>query len=178
MVSCPFSSPLQGEQFLTAYAGELLRLTNTKEFAMTDELEQEQATETETEEKGTGTDQTKTVKTFTQEDVNKIVAKEKAAWKRSSDKASTDHETIVDGLRADITKRDEIIQKNVDLLKKDLNIDEEDWELTMADRDVLFQYDYLLKRMEKLGKKDIPRTPSGNGELKQKPTFQHKTSTI
>jgi hypothetical protein len=69
----------------------------------------------------------------------------------------------VEGLRADITKRDEIIKTNIDLLKKDLQIDEEDWELTMGDRDVLEQYQYLLKKVEKASKQDaqFPRTPKG-----------------
>ena len=132
-------------------------------------VEQEEnadATTTETEEKATGTDQTKTAKTFSQEDVNKIVAKEKQAWKRVSEKAVGDHETIVEALKADITKRDEVIQTHVALLKQDLSIDEEDWELTMGDRDVLDQYQYLLKKVEKTAKNEsqFPRTPKGKSK--------------
>ena len=131
--------------------------------------------ETTTEEKETGTDQTKTGKTFTQEDVNKLIAKEKASWKRGADKEKETWTTAETSLREQLTARDEIIQKNVDLLKQDLNIDEEDWELTMADRDVLFQYDYLLMKAEKLSKKEIPRTPKGEGERNQKFTFARRS---
>lgn len=145
---------------------------------MADENVEQEEVETETDEKGTGTDQTKTEKPFTQEEVNRLIAREKATWKRSADKEKSALSETETSLREQLTKRDEIIQKNVDLLKADLQMDDEDWELLMADRDVLFQYDYLLKRMEKAGKKDIPRTPSGEGQLKQKPTFTHKISTI
>lgn len=141
----------------------------------TEDVEEEVETEPE---KGTGTDQTKTGKTFTQDDVNKLIAKEKASWKRSADKEKATLSETEQTLRDQLTARDEIIQKNVDLLKKDLNIDEEDWELTMADRDVLFQYDYLLKKAEKASKKDIPRTPKGEGERNEKVTFTHNISKI
>lgn len=132
----------------------------------------EQATEEPTEEPKEEAAPTKSQeKKYSDDDVNKIVAKEKASWKRNADKAITDHETIVDGLRKDITARDEIIQKNVDLLKKDFEIDEEDWELTMGDRDILQQYEYLLKKVEKAGQKDAqyPRTPKGK---KKEPEFK------
>lgn len=120
-------------------------------------------TTTETEQKATGTDQTSTEKTFTQADVNKIVAKEKASWKRTHDASQSEHDTVVTGLQKDIEKRDAVIQSTVDLLKKDLEIDEDEWQAGFADRDVLEQYQYLVKRAEKAAKKDaqFPRTPKG-----------------
>ncbi len=128
--------------------------------------------ETETEEKVTGTDQTKTGKTFTQEDVNKIVAKEKAAWKRSADKEKTTLSETETSLREQITARDEVIQTNVDLLRKDLDINDEDWEFMSDGKDALAQYEFLLKKIEKSGKQDIPRTPAGK---RKQPEF---TSTF
>jgi hypothetical protein len=161
--------------YLPARPGVTTTITRRIMNAKVDEQVEEEV-ETETDDKGTGTDQTKTGKTFTQEDVNKLIAKEKASWKRGVDKEKETWTTAEQTLREQLTARDEIIQKNVDLLKKDLNIDEEDWELTMADRDVLFQYDYLLKKVEKLSKKDIPRTPKGEGERNEKFTFTRRNT--
>ena len=121
--------------------------------------------ETETEEKATGTDQKSTAKTFTQEDVNKIVAKEKAAWKRNADKEKGTWSETETSLKDQLTARDEIIQKNVDLLVKDLEISEEDWEFMSEGKDALEQYEFLLKKSEKAGKQDIPRTPTGKKKL-------------
>jgi hypothetical protein len=142
---------------------------------MADEKEIEgQATETETEEKGTGTDQIKTEKTFSQDEVNRLIAKEKASWKRGAEKQTADHETIVDGLRKDVEARDTVIKKTLDLLKKDLGIDEEEWEADFGDRDVLWQYDRLLSKTAKVGKKEIPRTPRGEGKQPSANPFQTK----
>lgn len=145
---------------------------------MADENLEQETEVTEADDKATGTDQTKTEKTFTQTEVNSLIAKEKASWKRSADREKTAMSETENSLREQVKSRDAIIQKNVDILKKDLNVDEEDWNLLMSDRDVLFQYDYLLQRVSKTEKKDIPRTPNGDGELKQKPTFKHNISTI
>jgi len=143
---------------------------------MTDEIKQdedveEQATETEAEVKPTGGDQTKKPTAFTQEDVTRVVTKEKAAWKKSTERLTADHETIVQGLRADLDKRDEVIKENVALLVKDLDIPAEDWEFIADGKDVIEQYSYLLKKMDKAAKDDaqFPRTPQGK---KQKDKFQ------
>lgn len=143
---------------------------------MSEELKEQEgaATETETEEKGTGTDQTKTAKTFSQEEVNKIVAKEKATWKRSADASKTDHETIVGSMQKDIEKRDEIITKQVELLVKDLGLDEETLEL-LNGLDVLARYDWILKKVEKAGKQDVPRTPKASGERQPARPFRKTT---
>jgi hypothetical protein len=144
---------------------------------MADEKEIEgQATETETEEKATGTDQNKTEKTFSQDEVNRLIAKEKASWKRGAEKQTADHETIVDGLRKDVEARDEVIKKTLDLLKKDLGIDEAEWEADFGDRDVLWQYNRLLEKTTKAGKKQIPRTPRGEG--KEIPANPFKTNQV
>lgn len=131
---------------------------------MAEEIEQEQETETtETDEKVTDTQQSKSGKTFTQEEVNKFLAKEKASWKKSADKAATDHEDLVKGLRDDISKRDEVITKQLELLTNDLELDEDTKEL-LEGLDVLARYEWVLKRVEKLGKREIPRTPQGSGK--------------
>jgi hypothetical protein len=134
------------------------------------------ATETETEEKGTGTDQNKTVQTFTQEQVNKIVAKEKQSWKRGSDQAIADHETIVGGLRKDIEKRDELIIQQIDLLVSDLDLDEETLELVNG-LDVLERFNWIMKKVNKAGKQDVPRTPKGSGERQPSAPFK-RTQTV
>lgn len=108
---------------------------------------------------------------YSDADVNKIVAKEKAAWKRTHDKAVGDHETIVDGLRKDVEKRDELITKQVDLLVKDLGLDDDTMEL-LNGLDVLAKYDWIMKKVEKAGKQDIPRTPKGSGESKSVRPFR------
>lgn len=138
---------------------------------MLDELnaqEENTATEETQPEKGTGTDQTKTGKTFTQEEMNKVVAKERATWKRQNEKATADHETIVDGLRKDIQARDEVILAQVELLKKDLELDEITAEL-LSEKDPLAQFQTLVKMVEKAGKQEMPRTPKGR---KVEPEFQ------
>ena len=139
---------------------------------MTDKQEVE--AEVETEEPKEEAEPTKSQdRKYSDADVNRLIAKEKAAWKRSADKEKSTLSEAETSLREQLTSRDEIIQKNVDLLKRDMDIDEEDWELTMADRDVLFQYDYLLKKADKASKLDIPRTPRSEGG-NQKATFARR----
>lgn len=141
---------------------------------MADELEQQgQAAETETTEQVTGSNQQKQT-AFTQEEVNKIVAKEKAAWKRSQDKLTGDHETLVDGLRKDLTARDEIIAKQLSILEKDLGLDEETQEL-LEGLDTVARYAWVLKKLEKSEKKEIPRTPRAEGEPVQNPFKRTQT---
>lgn len=142
---------------------------------MTEPLEQENdATETEApvEEPSTGSNQTKK-QTFTFDEhtaeVKRIVAKEKASWKKANERLTSDHETIVASLQADLQKRDEVIQSNVDLLRKDLEIPDEDWEFISDGKDALAQYEFLLKKMEKANKDDakFPRTPKGDKHQKK-----------
>jgi len=129
----------------------------------------------ESAEKPTGTDQTKTEKTFTQTDVNKIVAKEKAQWKKSADSATSTLDESITTLRKDVADRDEIIQMSVDLLKKDFDIDEDFAEL-LDGMDVLAQYRWLVKKAGKVEKKDIPRTPHGEGERTSSTGFTRRNS--
>lgn len=142
---------------------------------MSDELENEEgveeATETETGEQSTGSNQTKKQETFTQEQVNKIVAKEKAAWKRSHDKEKDALSGAEAELREQISARDEVISKQVAYLMQDLELDEITKEL-LADKDPLEQFNVLAKIVEKRGKMEIPRTPLGQKKAKEfKSTF-------
>lgn len=133
---------------------------DTKQDSQEDKAATENDESTETT---TDTQQSNKGKVFTQEDVNRLIAKEKAAWKRAADREKETQTEAEKSLREQLTARDDVIKQNIALLKKDVGIDEEDWELTMADRDVLEQYQYLLKKVEKVSKEDgqIPRTPQG-----------------
>jgi hypothetical protein len=133
----------------------------------------EQAIE-ETEGDAPDTQQAQKGKVFTQDELNKLIAKEKAAWKRTNEKVSTDHETIVEGLRKDITSRDELIAKQIDLLVSDLGLDEETMEL-LNGLDVLAKYEWVVKKIEKAGKQEIPRTPKSSGEAKANPFRRTQT---
>jgi hypothetical protein len=143
---------------------------------MTEEIAVE-AVETETESDAPDTQQAQKGKVFTQEDVNKLIAKEKAAWKRTHDKVSAEDETIVEGLRGDVERRNEIIQKQIAILERDLGLDAETKEL-LEGLDTIARYEWVLKKVEKLGKKEIPRTPSGEGERSNSVVFEHKISRI
>lgn len=141
---------------------------------MTDETKQEDentdATTEESKETQTGTDQKSTAKVFNQDEVNRLIAREKASWKRTSDKATADHETIVNGLRADITARDELIQAQVDLLKKDLELSAtEQLLMDKLSDDPLEQFKVLTEMIEAKGKQDaqFPRTPRGKKQEKE-----------
>lgn len=145
---------------------------------MTEELKQGDATETEApEEKATGTDQTKTEKTFSQEEVNKIVAKEKASWKKSADHEKDGWTETEKSLKASIKEREDVIQEAVDLLKKDLNLDEDLQEL-FDGMDTLAQYKWLMKKVEKTGKQQIPRTPRSNVGADQSAQPFTRTNTV
>ena len=139
---------------------------------MTDEVVVEE-TEAETGEQSTGSNQTKKQETFTQEQVNKILAKEKATWKRSADKEKEALSGAEAELREKIIARDAVIQKSVDLLKQDMNIDEDFQEL-LNGMDVLAQYEWLLKKAEKAGKQDIPRTPQSQGDAIKSSPFRRR----
>lgn len=143
---------------------------------MTEETKQDtEATETtETTEQATGSNQNNQQAKFSQEDVNKLISREKAAWKRSHDKVVGDHETIVEGLRKDIQSRDELIQAQVDLLKKDLELSAtEKLLLDKLSGDPLEQFKTITEMIEARGKQDaqFPRTPSGK---RKEPEFQSK----
>lgn len=141
-------------------------------------IEQDEAvTEAEsTEEAAPETAQVKKQKvTFSEEqqaEVQRIVAKEKASWKRSTDRDKEGWTETEKSLRAQLTARDEVIQKQVDLLKQDLELDEITVEL-LAEKDALEQFNTLVKIMEKKGKQNIPRTPSGE---KKKPELRSSFS--
>ena len=104
----------------------------------------------------------------------RIASKEKDTWQERKSSLRTNHEALVEGLRADITKRDELIQAQIDILKDDLEIDDEEWQADFGDRDVLFQYERLLAKATKSTKKDIPRTPKGEGSISQETPFRRK----
>jgi hypothetical protein len=144
---------------------------------MSDVIEKDTEAETaETDEKETGSDQNKNGKTFTQDQVNALIAKEKASWKRSHDKDKGSWSEAEQSLRDQLSEQGEVIQTQVDVLKKDLNLDELTLEL-LAEKSPLEQYRFLLKKMEKTDKQEIPRTPRGSkGE--NDGTFQHKISRI
>lgn len=137
-----------------------------------DEKVEDATDDTVSNEKETGSNQTKK-QSFTQDEVTKIVAKEKAAWKRTAEKEKGSWLETEQSLREQLTARDEIIQKNVDILRKDLEISDDDWDFMAEGKDALQQYKYLLKRVEKSDKKDLIRTPKGEKKSKEfKSTFR------
>ncbi len=128
--------------------------------------------ETETEEKGTGTDQTKTGKTFSQEDVNKFLAKEKAAWKRGTDKDKGELDAQITTRDEKIQRQNDIIQKQVDLLRPELGLPEMVADKLFADKDAEEQLTIILDLMGEDGRKLIPKTPKGEKkESKFKTSF-------
>jgi hypothetical protein len=148
-----------------------------RSFEMADAIEQDTVDETtEVEEKETGSDQKKTGKTFTQEEVNALIAKEKSAWKRSHEKEKGSWSESEQTLRDQLAEQGEVIQSQVDVLKKDLALDELTLEL-LSEKPPLEQYRFLLKKMEKADKRDIPRTPQGT-QRADDGAFQHKISRI
>lgn len=140
---------------------------------MTDEIVIDE--QTESEQQGTGTDQTKTEKTFSQDDVNRLIAKEKSTWKRQHDKDKEIWSDAEETLRKQVTDLGEAIQSQVDTLKKDLELDDLTLEL-LNEKSPLEQYRFILKKMEKSAKTDIPRTPRGEGNLPPAQPFKRTNS--
>ncbi len=98
---------------------------------------------------------------FTQDEVNRLIVKEKASWKRTHDKLLADKDAEIESVQTNQKEAEKIVAEQVKTLKTDLNIDEDEWEATMADRDVFVQYMYLAKKVEKAGKKHVTETPKG-----------------
>lgn len=111
-------------------------------------------------------------KKYSDTDLNRIIAKEKAAWKRTADKDKESWDGNEKSLQDQVKARDEVIQSQVDFLKKDLELDEITLEL-LGEKDALEQYKMMLKIMDKQGKLNIPRTPKGQ---RKQPEFKTKFS--
>lgn len=143
---------------------------------MTEEVKQEEVVDETEEPKQDAQPVKKEERKYSDADVNKIVAREKQAWKRSSDQATADHETIVATLRKDLEKRDELLTKQIELLVSDLGLDSETLELVNG-LDVLDRFNWIMKKVEKAGKQDVPRTPKGSGDRQASAPFK-RTQTV
>lgn len=148
-------------------------MTLKEQSELTDELSQTEATETETVEEGTGTDQTKTAeKTFTQSELNKIVAREKASWKKSADRDRQLWEAAESNLRGDVQFYEEKFKAIIATQTADFD------PITLD----LFNALPIREQMEKLSdeaflakvrrKNVIPETPKSNST--NQPTFKRR----
>lgn len=139
---------------------------------MTDELEQdaveEVAEQPEGEPKKTDGKQDKAA-------VKKFTDAEMATLRRNKDKELTTAregwETEKATLQETITGQEATIKKVVELLRKDVELDDDVMEL-LDEKSASEQLEFLLKKAEKANKQDIPRTPHGDGKRTQKFTFK------
>jgi hypothetical protein len=140
---------------------------------MTDELSQTDATiDSETEEAIPDTQQAQKGKVFTQEELNKIVAKEKQAWKKSADRDKQLWEAAESNLRGDVTFYEE-------KLKSIITTQTADFDPITLD---LFTALPVREQLEKLSNEEfmakikrrntIPETPKSNSD--NKPTFTRR----
>ena len=139
---------------------------------MTEELSQE-ATETETTEETTpDTQQAQKGKTFTQEELNKIVAKEKAAQKKAADRDKQTWDAVETTLRGDVTFYEE-------KFKSIIATQTADFDPITAE---LFNSLPIREQLEKLSNEDflakvrrkntIPTTPKSTTD--NKPVFKRR----
>lgn len=122
----------------------------------------------EPEKEVTGSNQKKK-QTFTFEEhtaeVKRIVAKEKAAWKRGVDED-------VSAKDEKIQRQNEIIQKQVDILMPDLQLPEKVLEKMFEGKDSEEKLAIILELMGESGKEHIKPTPKGQKkEAKFQSTF-------
>lgn len=140
---------------------------------MTEELSQTEATEdTTTDETSTDTQQTKAGRMFSQEELNKVVAKEKAALKKAADRDKQIWEAAENNLRSDLTFYEEKFKAIIATQTADFD------PITLD----LFNALPIREQMEKLSdeafvakvrrKNTIPETPKSTGN--NKPTFKRR----
>lgn len=129
---------------------------------MTDETvdvtDEQEITEEPTPETAPAKKQKVTFSTDQQAEVQRIVAKEKASWKRTADADKSHWTETEQSLKESIRERDELLQSTVDLLMQDLNLDEDLQEL-FDGMDVLAKYKWLTKRASKMEKVTTPVLP-------------------
>lgn len=114
------------------------------------------------EEKPTGSNQTKKQNyTFDEHtaEVKRIIAKEKADWKKSADSTKSALEEQISSRDKTIDEQNTVIQEMVDLLKNDMNLDADYLEL-LSEKSPFEQLSALRKKAERSNKKDTPRTPT------------------
>lgn len=113
--------------------------------------------------KGTGSNQNKK-QTYTYEELvaenKRIVAKEKAAWKRRQDELLAGKDEEIESLKSDSGKKDELLKEQVDFLMGDLKVDEITKKV-LEKMDVLEQFTLLREIATKQGKKEMPRPVKG-----------------
>lgn len=135
----------------------------TQETEVTEEPKVEPKTDAKQDKKGD--------KKFTDGDVAQI--------RRTEQKKLTDAQSAWEEekttLQSTIDSQNETIQEMVDLLKKDLELDDDYLEL-LEEKSPMEQLKALRKRAEKASKQDIPRTPKGEGKRNQQFTFQRKNT--
>jgi len=104
----------------------------------------------------TVTEQGKTDKSFSQEQVNKIV-NERLSRERKTQKQLTDTwESEKETFTTKIEKLESILSTSLDEMKKFVSADVLE---LLADRDILDQYEWLQKHSKKENKKNIEPTP-------------------
>ncbi len=138
---------------------------------MPDEIE---ATIEQLEVETPDTQQAQKGKVFTQDELNKIVAKEKAAWKKSADRDKEVSSTVESSLRSDVTFYEEKFKGIISVQTSDFD------PLTLE----LFTGLPLREQLEKLSdeafvakvrrKNTIPETPKPTGEGNV--TFKRRTT--
>lgn len=107
-------------------------------------------------------------KKFTQDEVNKLMAKEKRAWEKRYETLQTEFTTFKGEIETERTKQEEKLKTQVDELKKGMPPQI----LKLLEKlSVQEQYEYLTDSENKIEKKRIPETPpekKGEGDGKQK----------
>lgn len=100
-----------------------------------------------------------------------------ASLRKSKDKELTKAQetwtTEKEAMQTTIDDQNSTIQEVLTLLQKDLEIDDDVMEL-LKDKTPAEQLRFLLKKVEKIGKRDIPRTPRGQGDVSKDLPFRRK----
>lgn len=124
------------------------------------------------------TTQTETVeaqaqeKKFSQDEVNKLIAKEKRSWEKKFESIQNEFNTFKGEIEQEQTKREEKVKTQVGEMKKDLppQIMKLLDKLTIQE-----QFDYLNDPENKIEKKTIPSTPKEKEDASPK---QKKLPTL
>jgi hypothetical protein len=126
--------------------------------------------QTEGEPKPTDAKQVKAAeKKFTDADMASLRKSKDKELTRERETWTTEKETM----QSTIEGQEEVIKDVLTLLQKDLEVDDDVMEL-LKDKTPAEQLKFLMKKVEKIGKRDIPRTPKGEGEGSKDLPFRRK----